>query len=246
VARAACLIALPFAVYVASFALHFAILRNSGPGDAQMSSLFQAGLYGNDFKNNPLEVAYGSKVSIKSTGYGGGLLHSHVQTFPEGSGQQQVTCYHHKDSNNHWIFKKPQGQALDAEEIRIVRNGDIVRLVHEQTNRNLHSHRVKAPVTTGEFEVSAYGSEEIGDINDEWVVEIVDEQSSHPKDGTLRSLTTMFLLRHRVVGCLLTAENVNLPQWGFRQIEVTCDQRNRTKTPFSIWNIEQHWNEKRK
>lgn len=54
VARAACLIALPFSVYVASFALHFAILRNSGPGDAQMSSLFQAGLNGNDFRSNPL------------------------------------------------------------------------------------------------------------------------------------------------------------------------------------------------
>lgn len=54
VARAACLIALPFSVYVASFALHFAILQNSGPGDAQMSSLFQAGLNFNDFRKNPL------------------------------------------------------------------------------------------------------------------------------------------------------------------------------------------------
>lgn len=37
-----------------SFVLHFAILVNSGPGDAQMSSLFQAGLYGNNFDDNPL------------------------------------------------------------------------------------------------------------------------------------------------------------------------------------------------
>ncbi|KAG0053551.1 Protein O-mannosyltransferase 2 [Gryganskiella cystojenkinii] len=244
VARAACLIALPFAVYVASFALHFAILRNSGSGDAQMSSLFQAGLNGNDFKDNPLEVAYGSKVSIKNTGYGGGLLHSHIQTYPEGSGQQQVTCYHHKDANNHWIFNKTTGLTLDPDTVQFIKDGDIVRLKHDQTNRNLHSHRTKAPVTTSEFEVSGYGTEGEGDVNDEWIVEIVEEQSSHPKDGTLRSLTTSFRLRHRMVGCLLTAENVNLPQWGFRQIEVTCDQRNRTKSAFSTWNIEQHWNDK--
>ncbi|KAG0202701.1 Protein O-mannosyltransferase 2 [Mortierella sp. GBA30] len=244
IARAACLIALPFAVYVASFAIHFAILRNSGPGDAQMSSLFQAGLNGNEFRNNPLEVAFGSKVSIKNTGYGGGLLHSHVQTYPEGSTQQQVTCYHHKDSNNHWLIKRIQSDSQDYEDIQTVRDGDVVRLVHEQTKRNLHSHRIKAPVTTAQWEVSGYGSEEVGDVNDEWTVEVVDEQSSHPQNGILRSLTTRFRLRHRMLGCLLTAENVNLPQWGFRQIEVTCDQRNRTTSPHSIWNVEQHWNDK--
>ncbi|KAF9153618.1 Protein O-mannosyltransferase 2, partial [Actinomortierella ambigua] len=54
IARSACLIALPFAVYVASFVCHFAILNRSGSGDAQMSSLFQAGLIGNNFRDNPL------------------------------------------------------------------------------------------------------------------------------------------------------------------------------------------------
>ncbi|KAG0362241.1 Protein O-mannosyltransferase 2 [Gamsiella multidivaricata] len=244
VARAACLIALPFSVYVASFALHFAILRNSGTGDAQMSSLFQAGLRGNQFTSNPLEVAYGSKVTIKNTGYGGGLLHSHVQTYPEGSGQQQVTCYHHKDSNNNWIIKRAHGLSTDFEEVQTLRHGDLVRLVHEGTGHNLHSHRIKAPLTSNQWEVSAYGSDDVVDSNDEWKVEVVEEQSSHPKNGVVRSLSTTFRLRHNILECLLTAENKNLPQWGFRQIEVFCDQRNRTTSPHSIWNVEQHWNDK--
>jgi len=189
------------------------------------------------------EVAFGSKVTIKNTGYGGGLLHSHVQTYPEGSGQQQVTCYHHKDSNNEWNIQKLVGVA-EPEDIQSVKHGDVVRLVHDQTKRNLHSHSIKAPVTNSQWEVSAYGNNETQDPNDAWIVEVVSEQSSHPKNGVLRSLTTNFRLRHRQLGCLLSAENVNLPQWGFRQIEVTCDHRNKTNSPFSTWNVEQHWNDK--
>ena len=45
---------LPILVYMASFKMHFLILNHSGPGDAQMSSLFQANLVGNDFARNPL------------------------------------------------------------------------------------------------------------------------------------------------------------------------------------------------
>ena len=53
-ARILCLIIVPILVFMASFKLHFMVLNHSGPGDAQMSSLFQANLVGNDFARNPL------------------------------------------------------------------------------------------------------------------------------------------------------------------------------------------------
>ena len=53
-ARIACLIVIPILVFMASFKIHFMVLNHSGPGDAQMSSLFQANLEGNMFYKNPL------------------------------------------------------------------------------------------------------------------------------------------------------------------------------------------------
>lgn len=45
-ARAICLILVPLAFYMAMFRIHFAILRNSGDGDAFMTSEFQHTLDG--------------------------------------------------------------------------------------------------------------------------------------------------------------------------------------------------------
>ncbi|KAG2217376.1 hypothetical protein INT45_007386 [Circinella minor] len=248
-ARALCLIVIPALVYLFSFAMHFLVLYRSGPGDAQMSSLFQARLSGNSFDRNPLELAYGSKLTIKNYGYGGGLLHSHVQTFPEGSKQQQVTCYHYKDDNNHWVIKAPRligdPQEYEPDEngnVRFIKDGDIIRLMHPNTGRNLHSHPIAAPVTSGQWEVSAYGNETVGDIQDNWKVEIVDDLIYNDKER-VRSLTTRFRLRHTQLDCLLYANNVVLPQWGFKQIEVICDKRNRENDPHTWWNVEEHYND---
>ena len=242
------LIVLPLLVYMFTFYIHFLILENSGPGDAQMSSLFQANLRGTEVgKDSPLEVAYGSKVTLKNMGYGGGLLHSHIQTYPEGSNQQQVTCYHHKDANNDWFFYPNRDEpAFDPEgPIRFVENKNVIRLIHSQTGRNLHSHQVSAPVTKADYEVSCYGNTTIGDEKDHWQVEIIDDAAYSDK-SKIRTLTTAFRLRHVVLGCYLRAGNVNLPQWGFRQIETTCVKENKPRDKYTHWNVEAHVNERRK
>ena len=81
-----------------------------------MSSLFQANLEGNDFAWTPFcewavfcpfllsLIACRDHIWFRgdtdNMGWGGSLLHSHAQTYPVGSNQQQVTCYHYKDTNN--------------------------------------------------------------------------------------------------------------------------------------------------
>ncbi|KAK6226372.1 dolichyl-phosphate-mannose-protein mannosyltransferase [Colletotrichum tabaci] len=246
VTRVVGLIIVPFLVYMLSFALHFAILDQTGPGDAQMSSLFQANLKGTEVgRNSPLEIAYGSRATIKNMGYGGGLLHSHVQTYPEGSTQQQVTCYHHKDANNDWFFyPNRHDEDYDPEaEPRFIADGSTIRLIHAQTGRNLHSHEIAAPMTKADKEVSCYGNLTIGDDKDHWQVEVVRDVASRDR-SRIRTLTTAFRLRHPTLGCYLRAGNVNLPQWGFKQIEVTCTKKNNPKDSYTHWNVEAHTNEK--
>lgn len=242
------LIIVPLIVYLMSFYLHFAILNRSGPGDAQMSSLFQANLKGTDVgKNSPLEIALGSRVTIKNMGYGGGLLHSHVQTYPDGSNQQQVTCYHHKDTNNDWYFYPNRTDAPYDEEAepRFVGDGDVVRFLHVSTGRNLHSHDIAAPISKKDKEVSGYGNVTIGDAKDHWKIEVVRDVASRDRSH-IRTLTTAFRLKHTVLGCYLRAGNINLPQWGFKQIEVTCTKKNDPRDSYTHWNVEKHVNDKRK
>lgn len=187
---------------------------------------------------------------MKNVGYGGGLLHSHVQTFPVGSNQQQVTCYHYKDTNNEWIIHPRWDEpALDLNgPIKFLKDGDVIRLQHGPTTRNLHSHNVPAPVTKLHNEVSCYGNSTVGDFHDYWKVEVVDDLKAGRKDNVdrIHSLTTRLRFRHERLGCYLRAANVNLPEWGFKQIEVTCAKENNPSDAHTWWNVESHWNDRRK
>lgn len=247
--RALFLIALPLAVYAGSFYIHFLILNHSGPGDAQMSSLFQAGLIGSDISKSPFEVAYGSQVTLRNQVAGGPLLHSHVQTYPEGSRQQQVTGYYHKDVNNDFIFQRdhsydPTAEGHDPSEIQFIKNGDILRLVHSATFKNLHSHRVLAHVTKADFEVTGYGNDTVyKDPNDHWQIEVVEDSTdvANPEER-IRSLGTSFRLRHVTTGCYLSSGRAFYPEWGFNQLEVTC-QRELDSGSHLLWNVETHVND---
>ena len=178
--------------------------------------------------------------------WGGGLLHSHVQTFPAGSSQQQVTCYHYKDDNNHWIALPPwdEPEYNPNEELRYLKNGDVIRLQHPPTMRNLHSHVIPAPITKLSYEVSCYRNSTIGDIHDHWVVEVVDDvrQGKGENVNRIHSLTTRLRFRHQVPGCYLSAANAFLPLWGFKQIEVSCVKDNDPTDSHTYWNVESHWN----
>ncbi|SCU82461.1 LAME_0C01244g1_1 [Lachancea meyersii CBS 8951] len=249
------LIIIPFMVYLFCFKIHFTILHKSGTGDASTNTLFQVNLDGNKIKLGPRNVAFGSKVSIRSHGLSPNLLHSHVQLYPSGSGQHQVTGYGHSDTNNHWVinFSRESGQEVDENglfeggSLNVGHNSEI-RLVHKNTKANLHSHDVPAHVSRNCFEVSGYGDEIIGDTKDDWVVEIVEQldssNASFPKEDStlLHPISTSFRLRHKELGCYLASTGLAYPAWGFKQAEIVCKNSWTSRDKSTWWNIEDHWN----
>ncbi|KAF9927583.1 hypothetical protein FBU30_003048 [Linnemannia zychae] len=221
IARAICLIAVPIAVYMFMFEIHFLLLHNGGEGDGFMSAPFQMTL-GHSLQDSPLSVAYGATVSIRHQGTKGGYLHSHASVYETGSKQQQITLYPHKDSNNDWIIQKRDGTV--PEELEYLKHGDIIRLYHVSTDKRLHSHDHKPPMTEDEnhFEVSGYGYKGFsGDANDEWRVEIVEGKDEDSKQF-VHTLNSKFKLVHTNMNCDLFSHKVKLPKWAFEQQEVTC------------------------
>src|SRR5690606_34340331 len=107
-----------------------------------------------------------------------------------------------------------------------IKNGDKVRLYHAVTDRRLHSHDVRPPITEADwqFEVSAYGYKGFdGDANDIWRVEIIPSLSEKGvAQERVRTIHTKFKLVHVMTGCVLFSHKVKLPSWGFEQQEVTC------------------------
>uniref|UniRef100_A0A8V0XJZ0 Protein O-mannosyl-transferase 2 n=2 Tax=Gallus gallus TaxID=9031 RepID=A0A8V0XJZ0_CHICK len=246
-ARVLCLILLPLTLYMAMFAVHFAVLNKSGPGDGFFSSAFQSQLIGNNLHNVsiPEHLAYGSVVTMKNLRMAGGYLHSHWHLYPEGVGarQQQVTAYLHKDLNNLWIIKKHDSNTADLSDssspVEFVRHGDIIRLEHKETSRNLHSHQHEAPLTRKHFQVTGYGINGTGDSNDFWRIEVVGRRTGK----LIKVLRSKIRLMHVATGCILGSTGKTLPKWGWEQVEVTCTPYVK-ETPNSLWNFEDHINPK--
>ncbi|XP_045307631.1 protein O-mannosyl-transferase 2 isoform X3 [Leopardus geoffroyi] len=245
-ARILCLIVLPLTLYTATYAVHFMVLNKSGPGDGFFSSAFQARLSGNNLHNAsiPEHLAYGSVITVKNLRMAIGYLHSHRHLYPEGIGarQQQVTTYLHKDYNNLWIIKKHNTNAdpLDPSlPVEFVRHGDIIRLEHKETSRNLHSHYHEAPLTRKHYQVTGYGINGTGDSNDFWRIEVVNRKFGN----RIKVLRSRIRLIHLVTGCVLGSSGKVLPKWGWEQLEVTCTPYLK-ETLNSIWNVEDHINPK--
>src|SRR4051812_11097841 len=125
--------------------------------------------------------------------------------------------------------------------VDFIYSGDVIRLIHSGTGRNLHTHPISAPVTKSLYEVSAYGNLTIGDDKDYWTVHVVEDVYGLDADGRIKALTTRFKLYNEAVKCWLRTHAIVLPEWGFKQQEVVCDPRPEASTnPNSLWNVDYH------
>ncbi|KAK0490321.1 glycosyltransferase family 39 protein [Armillaria novae-zelandiae] len=245
IARALCLIVVPILFYMTMFQIHFMLLGSSGEGDGFMSSEFQHTLGGRGMADTYADIAIGSTVSIRHVNTQGGYLHSHPHNYPGGSKQQQITLYPHRDSNNEWriinaSFANHEPADWSTEPLSHIYPGARIRLRHVSTEKALHSHDIRPPISDVDFqnEVSGYGMPGFeGDGNDDWFVEIEHgDRRDRDSSKRLRTLRTTFRLRHALQGCYLFSHKVKLPEWGYEQQEVTCN-KNAVRAN-SLWFVE--------
>uniref|UniRef100_A0A8B9GSU3 Protein O-mannosyl-transferase 1 n=1 Tax=Astyanax mexicanus TaxID=7994 RepID=A0A8B9GSU3_ASTMX len=251
VARFLALVVLPVVMYLGFFYVHLTLLYHSGPHDQMMSSAFQASLEGGLARitqGQPLEVAFGSQVTLRSVSSKPlpCWLHSHKANYPiryeNGRGsshQQQVTCYPFKDVNNWWIIKDPSKQSLVVSSPpRPVRHGDIIQLLHGMTSRFLNTHDVAAPMSPHSQEVSGYIDFNVSmPAQNLWRVDITNRESDRDVWKTILSEVRLI---HVNTSAVLKLSGASLPDWGFRQLEVVGDKIYKGYQQSGVWNVEEH------
>ena len=230
-----CLIVLPICVFLFGYVIHFKVLNSCGDGDKHMSTEFLYTLKGNNITNLTRAVYFDSVIKFKSKTEKS-YLHSHKHLYPESygggrmsSGGQQVTGYHHPDENNDWIiiqansttdFQANVSTSGQNKSRVIVKDGDIIRLKHVITGKYLISYdNIPSPATAANQEVSAAS---LQDENDEKYPHTLWKVEMSKGEYELYSKISLFKLRHVSTGTILRTAHAKLPDWGYKQNEISA------------------------
>jgi len=247
VARACVVVWVPIAVYIGVFYVHLSLLTHAGPHDNAMSSHFQASLEGglsSILRGQPLVIAHGSQVTLRSTLGQPCWLHSHDSNYPVkykdkrgSSHQQQVTCYGAKDVNNWWFVKRPDRDDLHVTPpLDQIVHGDIVQLVHGTSLRNLNTHNVAAPLSATKQEVSCYVDHNVSmPAQDLWRVVLLNREETA---DVWHALASRVHFEHVNTSAALSVSGLVLPDWGNSQLEVVADVM--VNRPETVFNVEEH------
>lgn len=90
-----------------------------------------------------------------------------------------------------WLVKGSNAATSHDLEGKPVLEGATIRLEHLETRRNLHSHSIPSPLT-GQQEVTAFGTNGLGDENDDWILDLRGETFWKPQ--------MVICLKHKLTG----------------------------------------------
>ncbi|KAJ2930854.1 hypothetical protein H1R20_g6249, partial [Candolleomyces eurysporus] len=238
-ARAGGLILWPFIVYLSFFWIHFRVLSQSGPGDSFMSPAFQETLAGNELLMQSHDVYYYDILTFrhKDTKV---YLHSHPDKYPlqyedgrVSSQGQQVTGYAHNDTNNHWRIL-PTKSLPETGRGRIVRNNDVVQLLHMATNTLLLTHDVASPLMPTNQEFTTWSKEDYSRHND--TLFQIQLAWDAPESEPFKSKSGYFKLIHMPTRVALWTHPKPLPEWAFKQQEINGNKNPSERS--AIWYAE--------
>ncbi|CAO3686897.1 unnamed protein product [Umbelopsis vinacea] len=133
----------------------------------------------------------------------GRYLGSDKDRYRTGSKQQMVFAHKWSPKEKDWWIVMPALNSM-AQPGETVEHGTVIRLKHVKTRANLHSHPGFTSPSTGQQEVTAFGSNDHeSDENDEWRV------LSHSSRGPWR-VDELFTLTHVVTNHHLHSHDIKL------------------------------------
>lgn len=238
---------IPMICYAVFIMLHLNMADHSGDGDTFMPGSFQAmSLVNNERPVMAANISLGGLVTIRHLNTYS-FLHSHVGNYPTGSGQQQVSLYQYRDLNNLWQvgnYIREDDKSYYHMKPTTIKSGSYIRLKHLNTNKHLHSHKIKAPVSENDWqnEVSAYGADGYpGDMHDIWRVEVLNPMvdTVNLTNNNWQALRSVVRFQHAMTGCYLFSHDTQLPGWGSDQQEVTCAINGVFEN--QMWIVETHY-----
>lgn len=136
-----------------------------------VSVLWLSGGAAHGYEENEKLVTCGSGVKLRHEQSRAYYLNSVGHNWGAGSGQQVVTAMKSKtEPSTLWQVRGAHNSTAEACTLGTpIRCGQLVRLTHVQTKKNLHSHHIRS-VLSGEQEVAGFGDEGEGDDGDNWKV----------------------------------------------------------------------------
>jgi len=163
-------------------------------------------------------------------------LHSHPDKYPLrypddriSSQGQQVTCYPHNDTNNHWQII-PTRSIPDTGRGRVVRHNDIVQFRHINTNTLLLTHDVASPTMPTNQEFTTVDPNN-ADRREEtyFQLQVQDAHDGEP----IRTLSSLMKVVHMKTRVNLWTHKQALPDWAYGQQEVNGNKNAPEKS--TLW-----------
>ena len=146
---------------------------------------------------------------------------------------QQVTGYGHNDTNNFWKII-PTKALPETGRGRIVRNEDVIQLLHVVTQSLLLTHDVASPTMPTNQEITTWPQDDHTRYNDTlFQVALINGKGG----DAWKTKSGQFRLVHVPTKVSLWTHNQQLDDWAFKQQEINGNKNPVEKT--AVWYVDE-------
>ena len=147
---------------------------------------------------------------------------------------QQVTGYPFNDTNNHWIVQ-PTKEIPETGRGRVVRQGDVIKLFHVNTNSTLMTHDVACTTMATNTEFTTWDGVDDAVLAETYFTLKIDDANDNQHNQQWMTKSSHFQLVHKTTGVAMWSHTETpLPDWGFKQQEINGNKLLKDRSTFWI------------